>query len=576
MKSPIIRFTNFSFKYDSQKEATLHDINLSIYEGEKILIVGPSGCGKSTLGHCLNGLVPFSYKGKITGSLTINGQETKDLNIFSLSKKLGTVLQDPDGQFIGLSVGEDIAFALENDEVPQGLMKEKVIDISRLVNMEDYLKASVHELSGGQRQRVALGGVLVEKVDVLLFDEPLANLDPATGRHAIELIDKIQKELNTTVIIIEHRLEDVLDQHVDRIIVMDKGRIISDTTPNELLATSVLEQTNIREPLYIKALKYANCKLTPEMNLEHLNRLKIAECKAMLHNWYESTSVNESILATDPIVEARNITFSYQDQMPTFTDISFTIRKGEMVSIVGKNGAGKSTLSRLICGFEKGHSGALFYAGKDMSEDTIRERAEKIGMVMQNPNHMISKHMIYDEVALGLVMRGIDESEIKARVDHALQICGLYSFRNWPISALSFGQRKRVTIASILVLQPEVIILDEPTAGQDFYHYTQIMEFLSELNRQGITIIMVTHDMHLMLEYTPRCLVLADGKLIADDSAVNILSDEKIVKAANLKQTSLFDLAQRAKFERPTEFVHRFISFDKEVRELGNRDASVH
>lgn len=576
MKKPVIHFENFTFKYDSQKEPTIHDINLTIYEGEKVLIVGPSGSGKSTLGHCLNGLIPFSYKGDIQGSLTIRGQESKDLNIFSLSKMVGTVLQDPDGQFIGLTVGEDIAFALENDATPKEVMHEKVIDISKLVKMEEYLDASVHALSGGQRQRVALGGVLVEEVDILLFDEPLANLDPATGRHAISLINELQKALNCTVVIIEHRLEDVLDQNVDRIIVMDKGRIVSDTTPNELLASDTLEKSFIREPLYVTALKYANCELTPEMELEHIEKLNVDTCKAPLHHWYESVVFEKDVPDTPPVLEVEDVTFSYGEKAPTLKDISFSIKKGEMISIVGKNGAGKSTLSKLICGFEKGHSGKVIFEGKDITNDTIRERAEKIGMVMQNPNHMISKHMIVDEVALGLVMRGYPEEEIKTRVEKALKICGLYPYRNWPISALSFGQRKRVTIASILVLNPEVIILDEPTAGQDFYHYTQIMEFLVELNKQGITIIMVTHDMHLMLEYTPRSLVLADGKLLADDTSVNVLSDEKLVEAANLKQTSLFELARRADIDEPTEFVARFISFDKGVRKIGNRNASVH
>ena len=576
MKKPVIHFENFTFKYDSQKEPTIHDINLTIYEGEKVLIVGPSGSGKSTLGHCLNGLIPFSYKGDIQGSLTVKGQETKDLNIFSLSKMVGTVLQDPDGQFIGLTVGEDIAFALENDATSKEMMHEKVIDISKLVKMEEFLDASVHALSGGQRQRVALGGVLVEQVDILLFDEPLANLDPATGRHAISLIDELQQALNCTVVIIEHRLEDVLDQDVDRIIVMDKGRIVSDTTPNELLASDILEKSFIREPLYITALKYANCKLTPTMELDHIEKVKVDSYKAPLQHWYEYATFEKRVQDRPPVLEVKDVTFSYGDQVPTLKDVSFSIQKGEMISIVGKNGAGKSTLSKLICGFERGHHGNVVFEGKDITNDTIRERAEKIGMVMQNPNHMISKHMIFDEVALGLVMRGYPEEEIKKRVEKTLQICGLYPYRNWPISALSFGQRKRVTIASILVLNPEVIILDEPTAGQDFYHYTQIMEFLVELNKQGITIIMVTHDMHLMLEYTPRSLVLADGKLLADDASVNILSDEELVEAANLKQTSLFELARRADIDEPTEFVARFISFDKEVRKNGNRNVSVY
>src|SRR5690625_2739953 len=570
MKKPVIHFENFTFKYDSQKEPTIHDINLTIYEGEKVLIVGPSGSGKSILGHCLNGLIPFSYKGDIQGSLTIRGQESKDLNIFSLSKMVGTVLQDPDGQFIGLTVGDDIAFALENDATPRETMKPIVVDISKLVKMEQYINASVHELSGGQRQRVALGGVLVEQVDILLFDEPLANLDPATGKHAISLIHEIQERLNCTVVIIEHRLEDVLAEQVDRIIVMDKGRIVSDSSPNDLLASNVLEQSFIREPLYITALKYANCDLHPQMKLDHIDTLKMENCKNSLQQWYDAASFNFPKLDTSSILEVKDLSFSYREGKPTLTDISFSIQKGEMVSIVGKNGAGKSTLSRLICGFEKGHEGEMVYDGKVMTNDTIRERAEKIGMVMQNPNHMISKHMIYDEVALGLVMRGFEEAEIKERVDEALQICGLYPFRNWPISALSFGQRKRVTIAAILVLHPQVIILDEPTAGQDFYHYTQIMEFLVELNKQGITIIMVTHDMHLMLEYTSRSLVIADGKLVADDSPVHILSDERIINQANLKQTSLFELARRAEIDHPTDFVARFISYDKGARKIGN------
>ena len=566
MKKPIICFDNYTFKYRSQTEPTLLNINLTIYEGEKVLIVGPSGSGKSTLAHCINGLIPFSYEGDIQGSLTIKGKESKDLDIFSISKLVGTVLQDPDGQFIGLSVGEDIAFSLENDCVPQNEMKHQVIDTAKLVEMEDYLTSSIHQLSGGQKQRVSLGGVMVDQVDILLFDEPLANLDPATGKHAIALIDQIQKETNTTTIIIEHRLEDVLYCDVDRIIVVDEGRIVSDSTPDELLSSSILESSNIREPLYVKALKYAGCEVTPEIRPAHLDTLPIDSCKDLLLDWYKTTKPIESRVETSPILAMDQVSFGYDSGRTTLNDISFSIDKGEMVSIVGKNGAGKSTLSKLICGFEKVQSGTVLFDGNDITNDTIYERSERIGMVMQNPNQMISKHMIFDEVALGLVMRGIPEKEITERVEETLKICGLYPFRNWPISALSFGQKKRVTIASILVLQPEVLILDEPTAGQDFRHYTEIMEFLVALNERGVTIIMITHDMHLMLEYTPRAIAIADGRIIADDSAVQILTDNKVVDQAHLKRTSLFDLAIRAGIEEPKEFVRRFIAFDQEVR----------
>ncbi|RDW18817.1 heme ABC transporter ATP-binding protein [Oceanobacillus arenosus] len=566
MKKAIIDFKDFSFKYRSQVEPTLVNINLTIYEGERVLIVGPSGSGKSTLAHCINGLVPFSYKGDIEGSLTILDQETKGLDLFSLSKMVGTVLQDPDGQFIGLSVGEDIAFVLENDGVPQEQMNKQVVDVSRLVEMDDHIDTSIHELSGGQKQRVSLGGVLVDKVAILLFDEPLANLDPATGKHAITLIDQVQKETNTTVVIIEHRLEDVLHESVDRIIVMDEGKIVNDTTPDALLVSNVLESSNIREPLYIKALKYANVPLTEEMRPAHITTLDIDACKANLQEWFEHADSAVSRGKTTPVIAVQNLHFGYHRERQILHDISFSIDQGEMVSIVGKNGAGKSTLSRLICGFEKAQSGKILFRGEDITNDTIRQRAERIGMVMQNPNHMISKHIIYDEVALGLVMRGVPKEEIKSRVEKTLKVCGLYPFRNWPISALSFGQKKRVTIASILVLNSEILILDEPTAGQDFRHYTEMMEFLVELNRQGVTILMITHDMHLMLEYTPRAIVIADGRILADDSAVNILSNEEVIAQANLKQTSLLDLAVRADIADPKEFVSRFIAFDKGVR----------
>jgi len=567
MKKPVIQFENYSFQYRSQTAPTLHEINLTIYEGEKVLIVGPSGSGKSTLGHCLNGLVPFSYKGQVSGSLKICGEDAENLDIFSLSKKVGTVLQDPDGQFIGLTVAEDIAFALENDCAPQTKMVERVQEVSKMVGMEDYLDSSLHHLSGGQKQRVSLAGVMVDDVEILLFDEPLANLDPATGKYAIELIDRIGQETKKTVVMIEHRLEDVLHCPVDRIIVVDDGRIISDMTPDELLASPILEQCFIREPLYVKAAKYAGCKITKEIRPAHLDTFDVDSCKCQLMDWFTEAASPQPKVTAEPILELKDIHFGYISGKPTIHGVSFSIEKGEMVSIVGKNGAGKSTLSKLICGFEKPSSGKIYYRGQDISGDTIKERASRIGMVMQNPNQMISKQMIFDEVALGLVIRGVPEAEIKERVLKTLKICGLYPFRNWPISALSFGQKKRVTIASILVLEPEVIILDEPTAGQDFRHYTEIMEFLVELNRQGVTIIMITHDMHLMLEYTPRAIVMAGGRKIADDTAVSVLADSTVVEAANLKETSLFELAERAGIREPKQFVDRFIVYDREVRQ---------
>lgn len=566
LRKAVIEFKNFNFKYNSQKEPTLKNINLTIYEGEKILIVGPSGSGKSTLSNAINGLVPFMYEGEISGSLKINGKETRDMSIFELSNKVGTVLQDPDSQFIGLTVAEDIAFKLENDCISQEIMKDKVNKVSEIVGIDSHLTSSPHSLSGGQKQRVTLGGVMVSDAEILLFDEPLASLDPATGRTSIELIDEIQKQDNKTIVIIEHRLEDVLHCNVDRIVIMDNGRILGDLTTEELLSTNLLTDTGIREPLYITALKYAGVTINKEMCPESIENLKVDKVKEKLNKWYEESKDEIVDNNNTTILELKDVRFGYNKDKEILKGVSFKINKGEMVSIVGRNGAGKSTISKLISGFYKPSSGDILLSGRSIENDSIKERSEKIGVVMQNPNSMISKTMIFDEVALGLRIRGINEDEVKERVYETLKICGLYEFRNWPISALSFGQKKRVTIASILVLNPEIIILDEPTAGQDFRHYSDIMEFLKEINKRGVTIIMITHDMHLMLEYTNRAIVLSNGLKIAEDSAANVLTDKKVIEQANLKETSLYELAVKSELENPRQFVKRFINYDRKVR----------
>lgn len=563
---PIIEFKDFSFQYFSQSEPTLHNINLNIYPGEKILIIGPSGSGKSTLGHCLNGLIPFSYEGRIEGSLKVKGVETRDLDIFNLSKTIGTVLQDSDGQFVGLTVGEDIAFALENDNVQQDIMKKRVKEVAQMVDMDKFLASSPHELSGGQKQRTSLAGVMVDDVDILLFDEPLANLDPATGRTAIEIIDNIHQESNKTIIIIEHRLEDVLHRPVDRVILINEGRILADMSPHQLVASSLLIDNGIREPLYATALKYAGIETTEDMGLGHMWSLNIKGLEEKLRQWARTDIKIEKPKKGQSILRLENIDFSYDGRVKNLKNINLDIKEGEMVSIVGKNGAGKSTLSKVICGFEKEDRGNIYYQGKNIKDLSIKERAELIGLVLQNPNQMISKQFIYDEVALGLRHRGVGEDEIREKVDKVLKICGLAPFIDWPISALSYGQKKRVTIASILVLDPKIIILDEPTAGQDYKHYTEIMEFLRELNQLGVTIILITHDMHLMMEYTPRSIVLTDGQIIADTQASVVLTDREIIEKANLKETSLFHLAHMLGIDREAEFVQHFIDYERWVR----------
>ena len=569
-RKPIISFRNFSFQYRAQKRPTLTDINLEIYPGERVLIAGPSGSGKSTLAGCINGLNPFSNPGACTGTLTVDGVDAPHSSLFELSAHVGTVLQDPDGQFIGLTVGEDIAFALENSCTPQDEMHAITRHAAELVGIENHLGYAPHELSGGQKQRVSLAGVMVDQVKILLFDEPLANLDPATGKQAIELIDEIQKKTDTTVLIIEHRLEDVLWRNVDRIVLVNGGTILADLRPDELLSGSLLAENGIREPLYVTALRYAGVDITPDKHPAHVDSLVLDDTDTQkLRDWFTARPRPAAQPEREPLLEVKGLSFGYQKGQQTLRDVSFSIGKGEMVSIVGRNGAGKSTLSKLICGFETPDAGEIFLNGKPLAEENIRRRAQHIGYVMQNPNQMISKTMIYEEVALGLQRSGLTEEQIREKVEATLRVCGLYPFRNWPISALSFGQKKRVTIASVLVLDPELILLDEPTAGQDFRHYTDIMEFLRGLNARGVTVVMITHDMHLMLEYTRRALVFCDGRLIADRTVAAVLCDPALVEQAALKETSLYTLANRCGIAPAQEFVERFIEQDREVREGG-------
>lgn len=547
-----ISFNQFTFQYDAQAEATLKDISFDIAKGEKVLILGPSGSGKSTLAQCLNGIIPNIHKGQAQGQVRIDGQDIFKQSIYDKSQLVSTVLQDPDGQFIGLTVAEDLAFALENDCADQSEMKDKVALWAERLDLTSLLNHRPQDLSGGQKQRVSLAGVLIDESPILLFDEPLANLDPKSGQETIDLIDKIHKEVGATTIIIEHRLEDVLYRPVDRILLVNEGELLFNGSPDELLSSTLLLENGIREPLYVTVLRQLGFDTRSAQNLSQLDALDLSGL-ALPDRVLKAKKDSSS----DSILKVEGLSVSYGDNPAIIEDLSFSLKKGERLAIVGKNGAGKSTLAKALCGFVPSQ-GKLTYKGQDISQDSIAERSERIGFVLQNPNQMISQTMIFDEVALGLRLRGIEEAEVEARVHEVLKTCGLYSFRKWPISALSFGQKKRVTIASILVLKPEIIILDEPTAGQDYKTYTDIMNFLDSLQKQGHTIVMITHDMQLMLEYSDRCLVVVEGKIIADDNPVTILNQKDLLESANLKQTSLYTLGQKLSSD-PVEVTQYYI-----------------
>ncbi|MBU5365844.1 ABC transporter ATP-binding protein [Enterococcus devriesei] len=557
----MIEFRDFTFQYDSQAEPTLKQINLTIKQGEKILLMGSSGSGKSTLGKCLNGIIPQNEKGTFSGSLTINGKNFSESSIYDLSLDVGTVLQDTDSQFVGLTVAEDIAFSLENEMIEQPAMQKAVDYWAQKTDLMTHLRKRPQDLSGGQKQRVTMAGVLIDETPILLFDEPLANLDPQTGYEAIQMIHQLYQTQQFTTVIIEHRLEEVLAAPIDRVILLDEGQIIADLTPTELLRSDLLAKHGIREPLYITALKRAGISLTDFADLTDVDQLvspEIAAALAHTHSQFQQTPSQQV-----PLLSLRNITFGFGTE-PVIKGIDLTLYQGEMVSLVGHNGAGKSTLSNLITGFYPLQEGQLLWQGQVLTDESIKERADKIGYVLQNSNQMLSKNMIYEEVALGLVNRGAVPEVIEEKVIETLKVCGLYEFRNWPISALSHGQKRRVAIAAILVLEPQLLILDEPTAGQDYYHYNEMMTFLRQLNQQGITILMITHDMHLMLEHTQRTIVLKDGQIIADEAPTSVLSSSELVTSASLRETSLYRLAKKNQIADATGYVSAFIQHEED------------
>ncbi|HIF9213796.1 TPA: ABC transporter ATP-binding protein [Photobacterium damselae] len=563
-----IVFDNFTFKYWALEKPTLKNINLTINKGEKIVIVGPSGSGKSTLGQCLNGLIPHAIKGDCSGTLTINGQDTQKLKLDDCTSMVGTVLQDTDGQFVGLSVGEDIAFVLENQMIEQKEMHNIVQATADMMDLTSIIDLSPFDLSGGQKQRVSLAGVMVDDVEILLFDEPLASLDPKTGKAAIEIIDDLHQKTGKTVIIIEHRLEDVLHRPVDRIIMMERGEIVADLTPNQLLASSLLAEHGIREPLYLTALKEAGCDITEQDNPAYFNQMPLEKFKPQVEHWFTQAKLPEHQTSQEVLLSLNNLAYSYDGERQTLQNVSFDVHKGEFVAVLGKNGSGKSTLTRLIMGVLEPDQGTICLNGENLTNSTIFERSQRIGVVMQNPNHMISHHMIFDEVASGLRNRGMAEEMVEEKVYAMLELCGLGRYRDWPIDALSYGQKKRVTIATILVLEPELLILDEPTAGQDYHHYTMMMEFVKELNQKlGITIMIVSHDMHLVLEYTDRAVVICDSELLADEAVNSVFSQPELLDKANLTVTSLYSLAQAMGIERIDNFIRCFIEHEARTKQ---------
>ncbi|MGG0301670.1 DUF3744 domain-containing protein [Bacillus albus] len=556
---PIISFEQFSFQYKYAAQPTVKNVTFHIYPGEKVLIAGRSGSGKSTLAHCINGLIPFSYEGCSTGTIFIAGKDPRKGSIFEQSKQVGTILQDQDAQFIGLTVEEDVAFSLENECINQNDMKKIVSESLKKVKMHSFHKQSPHELSGGQKQTVSLAGLLTTNTDILLFDEPLANLDPASSLHTIDLIKDINKQYNKTIVIIEHRIEEILNLDLDKIILMDEGEIVAIGTPEEVLASNILPSIGLREPMYIEGLKRLQFDSNNEV-IYPLEKIQRESISSVIHEWTEKQNFCKGTPTKKELLRVENLSFSYPNKQKVLDNVNFSIYKGEIVALLGHNGAGKSTLAHSLIGINKAKNDRILFDGVNVNSWSIRKRGEVICYVMQNPNHMITQPTVIEEVSFSLKLKKFSNEEIKHRAEETLKICGLYPFRNWPIQALSYGQKKRVTIASVLTTNPKLIILDEPTAGQDHYHYKQFMTFIRKLAAKGISFIFITHDMNLALEYADRAIVLLKGEIIANNTASSVLGHSETLHRACLGESSLFKLVKFSGIANPARFIDLYFN----------------
>lgn len=525
----MIEFKDYTFQYRNQKEPALRNINLTICPGERILVAGPSGSGKSTLAYCMNGLVPFLFAGKSSGTVTVMGENPAKAGVLKMSRTVRTVLQDADSQFVGRTVAEDIAFILENEGMRQEEMVFRVKKMAEAVGAESFLERVPAELSRGQRQRVAMAGALAEEAEVFLLDSPLSGLDPDARKHILGLIGEISRRKNSTVIMIEQQAEEVLSWKADRMIIMEGGRIAAEGKPERLLNEGIGRDYGFRRPFCTVPSRQGSGQAAEDGDAGRKEDMPSHSCRKR---------------AGQAVLSVKNLYFSYEEGVPVLQHIHFDIGKGETVSLIGKNGGGKSVIGEIICGFRKPVRGSVTFRGKDMLSKTVKERGEKIGLVTQTPAQMLSGGTVYKAVAAGLMTRGIPKREAKERIDRVLEVCGLLPFAGQKISALSFGEKKRVMIASVLVSNPEVIILDDPTTGLDNRHCAKIMEYLQKLKKEcGTVIVLITQDMHLASEYSDRAIVVADGHLLADGTAAKVLADEVIVRKACLGQGMLPETA---------------------------------
>jgi len=563
MTEPIVRVSDLTYYYQGDEEPVLQDVNLEIYPGEFVLIIGPSDCGKSTLALCLNGIIPTVLGGRIKGRVYIDGVDTRESTVYELATKIGIVFQDPDAQLCNLYVEEEVAFGPANLMMDKEVILERVKRTLKEVGESDIGHKLIYEISGGQKHRVAIASILAMEPKIIVLDEPTANLDPLGAVQIFDLMKRINQEKGITIIVIEHNVDPVMC-HADRLILMEKGTIRYNGPPREIMQERgrfILDNLGIRIPqvcelglmMEEKGLSLGPFPLTVTEAVEAIrlqaDRLRfLPACSAV-----SGGKAPEAVIRTD------DLNFIYPDGTHAVKDVSVEIGRGDVVSIIGENGSGKTTLASIFVGLNKPSSGKGEVCGLDLGKATIRELASKVGYVFQYPEHQFVEDMVYKEVAFSLkAQKRLPEEEVDARVNQVLELLGLEQMRDKHPLRFSMGQKRRLSVATMLILDTDVLILDEPTTGQDRKNIDNIMDIMMEKNRTGTTIILIAHDMNLAAKYSSKIMVMDKGEVVFYGSKRDFFRNFSTIRSSILVLPEIYELAQilreRGIFQVPEVF----------------------
>lgn len=541
-----VKLEKLTYSYPHSDSQALSDVNLELEKGEFVLLAGPSGCGKSTLVRCLNRLVPEISGGSLSGRVLLRGKDLKHEKIHRLALEVGMVFQNPETQLFCLTVAEDVSFGPENLGLPRIEVLSRVEKALKAVRLEKLREHFIFTLSGGEKQRTAIGGNLAMEPEILVLDEPTSDLDPSGTQKVFELLRRLNAEKQTTIILIEHKLDSVFEM-ADRMLVMDEGRLILDGKPFEILCREEekLKKLGIHPPQLTEIARLlgldSGASSPPSYEnilkrLAELLQVPPAESKLESHKG-QKPETSTSVLSPQkgfPHVRIENLCYRPEDGPEILKDINLEIKHGEFLALLGHNGAGKTTLAGHLIGFFRPSCGRILLNGKDTGDYSTARLSQQVGYLFQNPDSQIFMDSVLEEVRFGLENQGMPEEKSEKLVNEALEMMELSAYKKRHPHSLSRGQRQRLAVASILALEPDLLVLDEPTTGQDRNHILKFLDKIRELNKLGKTVILITHDMELVAEYAERVVLMKEGKILLDGPTANVFSSPDELNEAGL------------------------------------------